>query len=264
MSRDSVGIARHTGDALIWTWTAIANLGCEDGRPMLDAALSRLRDGGGYLTRYDPLTEADAPDAVTFDGEDAAWWGFAARARRCPEDKAELAAAWADHQQAVAAIGGRLHPSVEAKVPPTLGAVRDAVGAALGVGEGPSGAAVEAFGQAMAVWAGGVVASRAACYRVNLAWTAIRALEDAGGALTAGGRDNFCGATAGAGIATVEHWCGRDGLAEALDGWQPNAWEYRWQRCPGWESPDGGGLETPGLDLIVAMRALHGSSLDSN
>lgn len=256
---------KHLGDSALWSWTAIGVLGCGEGYQTMQLAAARLRAKDGYLLRYLPLpAEYEGGNETSLDPEIGYWFGTASRWRRCPDDRAGLAEAWVLHEQAIDRAGGHLHPNVAASVPVGLDAVRDAVGAAMGLGAAPDGSRIEFLGAELAAWVKATLIARQPCYRLNLAWTAIRALEEAGGAMTAGGRNAFCAMTAGAGIATVDHWCGRGGLQEFVDGFEPNAWEVKHQRCPAWEAPDGGGLETPGLDLIVAMRELHGSSLDSN
>lgn len=265
VSRTTEGEVRHEGDSLLWTWTAIGVLGCGEGYQLMRAALARLRFGAGYHVRYLPLpAEYVGGNETSLDPELGFYFGVASRWRRCPEDRAELAEAWVLREQAVDAAGGRLHPNVAAMVPAGLDAARDQVGAAMGLGAEPAPERLELLGFELSAWAKATLISRQPCYRLNLAWTAIRALEEAGGALPGRWRDAFCGATAASGVATVDHWCGRAGALERFVAeYEPNAWEYALQRCPAWEQPDGAGLETPGLDLIVAMRELYGSSLDN-
>lgn len=256
---------RHLGDSALWSWTAIGVLGCGEGYQTMQLAAARLRAKDGYLLRYLPLPDEYAGgNETSLDPEIGYWFGTASRWRRCPDDRAELAEAWVLHEQAIDKAGGHLHPNVAAMVPVGLDAVRDAVGAAMGLGEAPGAARIEFLGAELAAWVKATLIARQPCYRLNLAWTAIRALEEAGGGLTAGGRDAFCAASAGAGIATVDHWCGRGGLGGFVDSFQPNVWESALQRCPAWEFPDGAPYETPGLDLIVAMRELYGSSLEES
>ena len=264
VSRTPEGYPAHQGDSLLWTWTAIAALGCDEGRPLLAAALSRLRAAGGYHVRFEPLpAEYQGGNEISIDPEIGFWFGVASRWRRCPEDRDALAEGWQLRQSAIAHADGRIHPNVATTILPGIDAVRDQITWAMGLGPAPSGGRLGLLGAELSGWATAVVTVRAACYRLNLAWTSIRALEEAGGAIAGRWRDAFCRATAPAGIATVDHWCGRGGLEEFVGSFEFNRWESALQRCSGWETPDGQGLETPGLDLIVAMRELYGSSLDN-
>ena len=262
VSRDVDGSGANLGDSLIWTGTALGVLGCDEGAGIARALIERLTAGGGVIERYDPLpTTYRGGNEVSLDGEIGLWLGFAARARRCPAEVPELARVWSLRRGAIAAAGGRLHPNVDVRVPVGLTAARDAVAAALGAGAGPSGAELEAFGVVVAGWARGVTASQAACFRINLAWTAARAIEEAGRSVPPGWRDAFCAATARADLPTVDHWCGRGGLDAYLEGYRPDVWEYRHQRCGGWETPDARELATPGLDELMALREKHGDAL---
>ncbi len=265
VSRHADGSPEHQGDSLLWNWTAIGVLGCGEGYQLLHASLARLSAESGLLYRYLPLpAEYEGGNETSLDPELGFWFGVASRWRRCPDDRAELAEAWQLRQRAIGVAKGRLHPNVPVVIPAGIDAVGDQVGAAMGVGQYPNEARLGLLGAELSAWAAATITSHSACYRLNLAWTSLRALEEAGGALPGRWRDIFCKATTPAGIATVDHWCGRGDLAAFVEGYQFNAWEYAEQRCPAWEQPDGNGLETPGLDLIVAMRELYGSSLDQN
>ncbi len=61
----------------------------------------------------------------------------------------------------------------------------------------------------------------------------------------------------GVDIPLIDHKCGRGDLKGWIDAFKFNEWEYRHQRSGKWEQPDGDGDETPGLDLITAIRAAY-------
>lgn len=261
VSRNAAGGVERVGEALLWTWTAIGTLRCDDATDMTGFALGRIEAAGGNATRFEPLPAEYQGNEISLDGEVGIWLGMAARARRCPADRPALARVWQLRQAAITAAHGRLHPNVHIGLPPGWGAARDQVGAALGLGAAPAPAAVELLGGELAAWALIVTRARAECFRLNVAWTVIRAFEEAGGAFPARWRTGFCSATQTAQIPTIDQWCGREGLQQYLDGFKANEWEYRHQRCGGWETPDGAGFTTPGLDELVALRQQYGETL---
>ena len=101
-------------------------------------------------------------------------------------------------------------------------------------------------------WAAATLATHAACYRVHLAYRALRTLETLGESVSEQGKERFCAATADAGLANVDWWCRRGDFAPFLAGFVPNAWQYRFQRCTAWEAADGNGDQTPPVDLAEA------------
>ncbi len=125
------------------------------------------------------------------------------------------------------------------------------------VAAGSTGENVSSLLAQVVAWAAAVNASHAAAFRINLGLLIIETLEDAGYAIPGLYRDGFCQATRGVDIPTVDHWCGRGGLPEFVRDFKYNEWEYRHQRSGSWESPDGGGIETPALDFLVGVDRLY-------
>lgn len=248
VSRRPDGAPDRLGEAGKWTWKALGTLSCAAAYEPMRQALARLDAAGGELVRYVPLPAEYDKDRWNLDGEIGFWEGFAGLWQRCPAYRAELAEAWALHE-------GKYEP------PPVFDAVAAQLAAMVGRGTAPPAAKVEALGAELWAWAAATVAGRAACFRLNLALESITGLERAGGALPGRWRDLLCGTTATVDIPTWDHWCGRPGLDAYLDGFAPNVWEYRHQRCGAWETPDGQGLQTPGLDELVALRLKYGENL---
>ncbi len=92
---------------------------------------------------------------------------------------------------------------------------------------------------------------------MNLGFLTLETLEDLGDDISNSGRNDFCAATRGVQIATVDEWCGRGGLKDWISNFQFDRYEYAFQRSGSWESPDGNGDKTPALDLLVAMRQVY-------
>jgi len=90
----------------------------------------------------------------------------------------------------------------------------------------------------------------------------VKCLTGISSEISDGGRASFCGAAKAADMPTVDHWCSHKDIGEYIDSFEYNQWEYRHQRSGAWETPDGKeGLETPGLDLLVALVAKYNLDL---
>ncbi len=104
-------------------------------------------------------------------------------------------------------------------------------------------------------WATAVKQTREACFRINLGYQTLKTVHALGGAISGLGKDAFCKTTADTDLPTVDHYCERADLGGFIESFVWDAWEYRHQRCPAWESSDGrAGLATPGLDLAEALK----------
>lgn len=247
----------HVGDSLIWTGVAIGALPCDAAAPLVARLTERLEANGGLLVRYEPLPEDKVGGGeITMDGETGLYFGLGRYVTRCGVPD-RLAAAWRLRQDAQAAAGGRLHPNVTSIMPDQFTFTRDAVSYALGIRGEPSVDRLYVLEQEIAAWMVATVRERAACYRLNLGYLHIAAVEAMGYRVSDVGRLTLCAATGSAGIATWDHWCGRGGLSEFVEAFEWNRFEFKHQRCA-YEEPDGReGLETPALDLILALSILH-------
>lgn len=247
VSRRPDASAEHTGDSLIWSGIAMAALPCDGPGAAIETALSEaVHAKGGALERHPTL-----PSDASLDGALGLYLGVAERTARChsqawPAVIAEHAAFVREHEGKVNETGGSLEAA--------LGVVLDQVGFQLGVGPRPTDGRQRTLEAEMASWAFVARASRSACFRIHLGWLALRTIEKAGGAVTAGGRDAFCAASAGTDLPVVDHWCGRGDVAGWIDAFQYDAWEYRHQRCPAWETPDGKNNHSPAIDYLIAIR----------
>lgn len=229
----------HTGDALLWTGMAMGVLDCERGGIPEAALAAMLRETGGTVYRH-PVESEREP---SLDGQLGFLWGIAQRLARCPESHA---------------LWKELLPTYKPEnvLAPFL-VVRDALVSRLALGPAPSLGRRDNLGRLVAAWAGVVNATKKAAFRIHLGLLTLQALEVSDLAVSPSVRNAFCQASNGSGLATTDHYCSRGDLAAWVEAFEFNAWEFHFQRGV-WESQDGkAGLETPALDLLVALRTLY-------
>lgn len=231
------GVPQHQGDSLIFTGIALASVPCASGDAMEHALVDMLKTKNGALYRHPTI-----PNDVSLDGALGFYLGVAHRLTHCG-----ALASWKDALRLHSQLAG-LSPAVSLDEPWRV--VKDEVLHAAGIGGEPSQAQVDALTDLVGDWAEVVKLSRAACYRVHIGFLAMQTLEVLGRQVP---RDKFCAASAGTDLPVVDHYCGRDGLKAWLDGFKPNLWEYRHQRCPAWESADGNDMDHPEVDYLKGL-----------
>jgi hypothetical protein len=253
VSRHPDGSSEHQGEGLIWSGVALSALSCDDGKD-IEANLQRsIMSNDGALVRYEPLGEYRNGREVTLDGALGLYLGVARRIQKCPGTGSR---SWKEVLNKHCAYLSETKGLLNQAAPATLGGFRylldllSFTGGACGTGNPGNARGVETE---VAGWAMATVASRSAAYRLNLGFIALETLELLDKPISSQGRDEWCAATNGAGIPTIDAWCGRGDLRAWIAGYQYNQWEYRHQRAA-WESPDGDGDTTPGLDLLVALK----------
>lgn len=249
------GAPKHLGEGGLWSCVAMAHLPCDRAAELVRHWVRNTTERAGRYRRWEPLPDEYEQRPWNFDGETGCQYGLAVYASRCEmadTDLYELGEAWRLHREATKDDLG----SGEA-MPEAFGFTQRALDHELGLTEHRAPEwRLRAMEVAAASWAWALHPQQAACYRAHLAYRHLRAAERMGyGVLWAG----FCAATNGLGLPNVDWRCERPGLREFLDGYVENAWENRMQRCaPPWESEDGNGDDTPGLDLIEALDEAHG------
>jgi hypothetical protein len=258
VSRGTNGEPEHQGDALIWTGLWLGAADCAAALPSELMLRDMIRRHQGALVRYEPLGEYAGGREATLDGALGLYRGIAERVTRCPETRPEWLDIVALHYSYMEASGGHLNPNSDARVIPeftyVLARLLDHVS-----GGDPlhrDGDRVDRLGVQSAAWAMGVAATHAAAFRVHLALLALQTLELSGEDIGRA-RDALCAVTPGMDLPTLDHWCGRGDLAAWVDGFEYDSWEFRHQRAGAWESPDGDGDRTPGLDFLVAIRQAY-------
>lgn len=250
VSRTKEGAAHHQGDSLIWSGLALFGLSCEAGNLVEDTLVAELHAQDGALQRYPGLQKP-----VSFDGAIGLYRGIADRIQRCPGAREKWAPAIQKHAAYVAANDGRLGPG-GARLEANFGWLLDRLASALDVRGADSGDSFGALENEAAAWALVTVSTRSAAYRIHLGLLALETAEALG---TTAERNRFCQAAAGASLPGVQWWCGYpEDLRTFIAEFQYDRFEYALQRSPVWESPDGKDwLETPGLDLLVAVRTAY-------
>lgn len=251
VSRDADGLARHRGDSLIWTGIAVGALPCETGVEPEDALIRSIQNNNGGLVRIEP--EVDVSE-VSLDGAIGLYRGVAARVTNCPDYASKWAPVIEQHLAYVDAHSGSLNTASSAKLVPEFSYILDLLASYLSHGSAPDSGRARRLEHQASAWAFAVNSAHAACFRVNLGLLALQTLESLGIEISDQGRNEFCSATRGMDIPAVDHWCGRSDIKDWLNSFKFNEWEYRHQRCGKWESPDGNGLSTPGLDYLYGLR----------
>ncbi len=205
-----------------------------------------LEETGGKIYRHPTIK-----DQASMDGALGLYYGIARRVARCGDS-------WSAPLQASPDFWKNpLNSPSGANLPAEFTYVRDLLGFKMGALPEPKPVRKGLLEAQIAAWAAGVSGSQAACYRVHLGLLGLQTIEALGGSVSDNGRNAFCSVTKGMGLRTVDLWCGRTDLRDWITNFEYDKWEFSHQRCNAWETPDGNGLITPGLDLIVAIRAAY-------
>ncbi len=258
VSRGTNGEVAHQGDSLIFTGIWLGAASCAAGNASEAMLQDTIERNGGALVRYEPMDG----NAASLDGALGLYSGIADRIARCPESLPRWRDVMLLHKQFVEDHSGHLHGDPGAgQLVPEFDYVLDLLLARLtdGPGSGFDGRRLSLLVAESTAWAVGVKAAHAAAFRIHISFLAFRTAEALGQAVNDVGRNGFCAATAGVDMPTVDHWCGRGDLVAWVDAFEPNKWEYRHQRSGSWETPDGQGFQTPGIDLLVGIRAAYTS-----
>jgi hypothetical protein len=250
---------QHAGDSLLWSGLWLGAGSCSAAFPTELMLRDMIVRNSGALVRHEPLGEYAGGREISIDGALGLYLGVAQRVKRCPETKGDWQYAVKFHQAFRGQNGGRLHPNVSDILPPGFDLLPTLLLARLSDASDPADLG-RRVGQLMAqstAWAFATSSTHAAAYRIHLAYVAIQTLEALDVSIPDGHRNAFCAAVRDADMPTVDDWCGRGDLKGWIAGFKHDEWEFRHQRSGNWEKPDGQGLRTPGLDLIVGIRQAY-------
>lgn len=246
------GSLTQDGEALIWSSIAMGHFDCPTG-DVIEAALRAPIERTGDLDRMDPVLDSWKDRPLNFDGLAGWYYGVARRWVRCKT--APLKAAWIKQSEAIASRNGKIHRLVDVKLPPHFDTTPKAISWAMGLGSAPDQREIDLMTFEVGSWAQATVSAKAACYRIHLGYLHLSTLRYLGFRVTP---TVFCDAVKKVDMPLERHWCGYSGLEDYVSNFQYDLWDYRHQRCGDWETPDGGGEETPALDLITGIDALRG------
>lgn len=251
---------KNQGDSLIWTGVALASMDCKHGAPLSAALQKMVQTLNGGLWRH-PTIPAD----VSLDGALGFYLGVAHRISACSEGDA-----WKPYLTLHHAIAPMLNAEAGVKLEEPYPAVQDAVLHLVGLADYPDAIRIGALADASVAFAKAPGEAHTtgigsdACYRAHLALLTLQIIEATGGKVPAAARDGFCAATAKYDLPTADHYCGRGDLAGWDAGFVHDQWQYRHQRCPAWESPDGDGDTQPGVDLLRGLVDAYSFQFDYN
>lgn len=256
-SKHQDGTKDRMGEGLLWGMVLLSALPCKEGGGISSGLTDLVTSQGGELVRFLPLGGYAGGRETNFDEETGYYFGVAARVRNCPLEEDALKRAWISRLDYIARQNGKLHANVDESMPAEFTFTRDAISHRFGVRAAPYKDRLRVLEQEIAAWALGVRVALAPAYRVHLGLRHFMALEALGYEISAHARGLYCSYTEAMDIPLVDWWCGRGGLEDYIANYQPNEWEFRMQRAGAWESPDGNGLETPGVDFIEALATAY-------
>lgn len=239
------------GDSLLFSGLALAVLPCAEGDEVLQAVAASQDERQGLFVRYEPLSPQYAGNENSRDGITGLIFGLTVRAAHCPADRPRLADMWRRYRAALGPSPVALYPgNLNAIVTPAFAAVLQQADRVLAGGEGPSFTRRIVWEAAASQGAQDATAHREACYGIHLA--TLQAILF-GSSASNDFHKAFCVATAGAGLALTDWYCGAG--AEAVKSWlsnyQPNLLVYSHQRCT-WETEiPRPGSDGPALDWLV-------------
>lgn len=265
-ARGAGGELACNGEAILWSGVYLWSAPCADGAAA-SAGLAAMvtREGGGVL-RLEPIGEYANGRQATLDSMVGFMLGVTRRVLDCGE--AEL---WREPLLLMTtwqhAHDERLHPGTWNRYEPEWNAVRDLLASSLGLVPPPSTDRLSALGNEVALWAQAIRLSYDAwasdatqrpprgCYPFGLGLMTFLTLERLGQPAGDGHRGRLCAASSGAGNPALDAFCGRGTLLPWLDenAGDPDAWEFRFQRCTLWETPDGAGRMSAGVDRLFAQ-----------
>lgn len=245
VSREDNGIAKHQGDALIWSGVALASLTCNDGEMIEDALIKMILELDGGLYRHPSLKSE-----ISMDGALGLYNGLAHRLQRCPRSINKWLPALRKHKIFMANNRNRLNPNSSTELPEYFPYVRDLVFYKAGISGEPDIKRLRALENETSAWSLAVRLKKQPCFRIHLSYLALDAVSALDVSVN---RNGFCSATKGTDLPLIDNYCGRGDLIGWIGNFEYNKYEYRHQRCGGWESEDANGLKTPAIDLLKAI-----------
>lgn len=241
------------GDSKLFSGIALASLPCDVGRPVLKAILDSINARQGAIVRYEIL-DGYQDNQTSLDQVTGVMLGLTERARKCPDDKPAIQAAWQLHRNFVAANDGRMAPVVK-----DYGTINspgfkygwELAGYILGVNDKPSDGDAAATELEMMGMIEGIKEKKAGCYNVHVALLTIIMAAKNGYPIARATRYAICEEMKSMDIPLADWYCDRQSASVYLQGFHLNEWHYRHQRCGAWDSADGNNEFHPGVDAML-------------
>ena len=257
VSRHPNGRTEHEGEAILYSGILYGLLPC--GHPLaerLGIGLSHMiMRHDGAMVRFEPLGEYEGGREITLDGAIGLYYGIIKRYEKCAREvKDQWSDAMGAHFEYLRQNDGELYPGTDVSFFPELNTLPQTVASLFGRDKRPHRFRVRALQAELYLWSLGVRVTKAPCYRVHLAWLMMESMRLAGFNIENKSKERFCSLTEPMDMPTIDGFCGRkEKLHQYLSTFKLDEWEYRAQRCGAWETPDGKGLTTPGLDYQIAL-----------
>lgn len=237
----------ETGDAAIFTGESLLFLSCAEGQPVQDALIAAIHAAGGMIPRFAvPDPASDRP--TSRDMVLGVMLGFLYRADACPDQRPAIEASWAEHHGYVKAMGGDLGPGTGNDLG-SLHWLWDRASIALHATDNATDKGIFELG--MTSTARSIHDLKSACYPMHLGDIQILAAAHMGDAVSDSAHQLFCGESDGMDLPLTDWLCGRRAASDWLAAFKQDEYQFRHQRCGGWEGPDGKGHQHPDVDFLL-------------
>ncbi|NRA68309.1 MAG: hypothetical protein HRU19_27745 [Pseudobacteriovorax sp.] len=266
ISRDGNNRAKHQGDSLLWTSIALGTGTCAATEGILDSLIRSIKEREGALVRFEPLPANYFDNATSRDQVTGALFGFAARARRCPQDFDKLKDSWTLVSRYIEKHDA-LHDGNNGnyRITPGFRFLIRQMDHYFGIGGAPGGVAKATFEGALVANVFAIDITKESCYPVHLTTLNAITADLLGRPIKKRVFSQICRATDGMDLPLTDWYCRRlkgSNLAFYLDDFDnediskpQHRYEYRHQRCPAYESPDiRPGDRSPAVDFLILQR----------
>jgi len=233
------------GDGGIFTGLLLGSLDCVSGASVLATVLKSISDNKGMIPSHNPLIPTKT--ITSRDQETGVMFGLVERWRRCPDDRAAIAAAWSKQVAYVDTNNGNIGPTADGAML-SLHWLWGAVGQYFGAGGG--GGSKQEFEAGLVTTIAGINAEHSACYPAHTGTLQAIIAAKIGQPISSTTHGLFCLGARGLELGLTDWYCGLGHAADWLASYQPNVWIYKHQRCPNWEGPDAGGDQSPRVDYL--------------
>lgn len=227
------------GDAALFTGIAAGSLPCTTAEFFVDTLTASMITRKGSLVRFEP----PPGNATSYDMLVGVMFGYVQAARHCPNLSGKIAAAYGLNS----GVGRVLSSAVT--LTNAQAYTWEVVAQYFGFPESP--ASLETYFKLSSIATTASIGPlKQPCYPVHLDTLNQITLAKTGHPVDSGFRAAFCDSTKDYGLPLTDWYCERSLASDILKAYVPNKYIYEHQRCT-WESADGGGEVSPGVDFLV-------------